>query len=135
MPNKNIIRSIALFMIIFSITTFARAKDEAASTLLPASARADDAAFKKQLVGSWKGPDAQTIVVKQSGVMTSSDNPTPEKWDVRDGVFHTFSEDKDGGKTGENFFKIISLTETKFVIQDMYHGRHTGTWTRSAASK
>src|SRR2546428_8809580 len=100
----------------------------AAVSLLPASALADDAAIKKQLVGSWKGPDGQTIVVKEDGVMTSSDDPTPEKWEVRKGVFHTFREDKDGGKTGDNFFKIISLTKTEFVIQDKYHGQHTGTW-------
>ena len=104
-------------------------------SLLPAAAPADDAAIKKQLVGSWKGPDGQTIVVKEDGVMTSSDNPVPEKWDVLDGVFHTFSEGQDGGKTGENFFKIISLTKTTFVIQDKYHGQHTGTWARSTASK
>ncbi len=103
--------------------------------LLPASTPMDDAAIKKQLVGSWKGPDDQTIVVKEDGVMTSSDDPTPEKWEVRKGVFHTFREDKDGGKTGENFFKIISLTKTEFVIQDKYHGQHTGTWTRSTTSK
>jgi hypothetical protein len=32
MPTKNIIRFIALFMIIFSITTFARTEDEAAAS-------------------------------------------------------------------------------------------------------
>jgi len=100
-------------------------------SLLSAAVPADDAAIQKQLVGSWKGPDGQTIVVKADRVMTSSDDPTPEKWDVSKGVFHTFREDKDGGKTGENFFKIISLTKTELVIQDKYHGQHTGTWTRS----
>lgn len=107
----------------------------ATGAMLPASAPADDAAIKQQLVGSWKGPDGQTIVVRDDGLMTSSDNPIPEKWDLRKGVFHTFSQGEDGGMTGENFFKIVSLTKTKFVIQDMYHGRHTGTWTRGTVSK
>jgi hypothetical protein len=65
--------------------------------------------------------------------MTSSDNPTSERWDVRDGVFLTWYGDKTYGgptSTGNNSFKIISLSKTKFVLQDMYHGRHTGTWTR-----
>jgi hypothetical protein len=73
--------------------------------------------------------------------VTSSDNPSPgpgalpiaywtERWDVRDGVFHIFYVDRDGQRNKENFFKVISLSKTKFVIQDMYHGRNTGTWTR-----
>jgi hypothetical protein len=104
----------------------------ATGSLCPALAHADDAAIKKQLVGSWKGPDDQTIVLTEKGVMTSSDNPISERWDVRNGVFHTWYEATALTRTttGENFFKIISLSKTKFVIQDMYHGRHTGTWTK-----
>ena len=93
-------------------------------SLLPASMAADDATIKKQLVGSWKGPNNETIVLKENGVMISSDMPGPQTWDVREGVFHTKFH------RNEDFFKIISLTKAKFVIQDMYHGRHTGTWTR-----
>jgi hypothetical protein len=87
---------------------------------------ADDAATTQQLLGSWKGPDKQTIVLSPKGVMKSSDNPVAQKWEVRGGVFHI--------KAGENedHFKIISLSKTKFVMQDMYHGQHTGTWTRAA---
>jgi hypothetical protein len=51
---------------------------------------------------------------------------------VRDGVFHTVDL-KQG--TNKDYFRIISLTKTKIVIQDMYHGRHTGTWTRITAPK
>ena len=99
-----------------------------AASLIATSARADDAAIKKQLVGYWKGPDNQTIVVKDDGVMISYDYPVPRRWEVRDGVFHTrFHDDRDS-------YKIISLTKTKFVIH-MYHGRHIGTWTRIMASK
>jgi hypothetical protein len=97
-----------------------------------------DATIKKQLVGSWKAID-HTVVLKENGVMTSSDNPTSkERWDVRSGMFLTWYGDEAYGGTkssGNNSFKIISLSKTKFVIQDMYHGRHTGTWTRSTASK
>ena len=113
--------------------------------LLPASTPVDDAAIKKQLVGSWKGPDDWTFVLKEDGVMVTTENPPrrpevpldymTERWDVRDGEFHTFYEDKDGQAVKNNFFKILSLTETKFVIQHKYHGQHTGTWTRSTASK
>jgi hypothetical protein len=110
-------------------------------SLLPASVSADDAAIKKQLVGTWKGPDDQTIILKEDGVMTSSDNypGSKQRWDMQDdtghhrqGVLHTFFEAtaETGTTTGHNFFKIISLSKTKLVIQDMYHGRHTGTWTR-----
>ena len=110
-------------------------------SLLPASVAADDAAIKKQLVGSWKGPDGQTIILKEDGVMTDSDNDpgSKERWDMQDdtghhrhGVLHTYFEatTETGTTTGHNFFKIISLSETKLVIQDLYHGHHTGTWTR-----
>ena len=86
------------------------------------------------------------MVLKEDGVMTDSAMPSPGpgappiaywtgRWDVRDGVFHTFFVDKDGQQQKENFFKIISLTKTKLVIQDMYHGRHTGTWTRITAKR
>ena len=90
---------------------------------------ADDAASTQQLLGSWKGPGKETIVLSPKGVMKTSDNPVSQKWEVSKGVLHI--------KAGENedFFKIISLTKTKFVIQDMYHGQHTGTWTRAAATK
>jgi hypothetical protein len=111
---------------------------------LSASVAANDAAIKKQLVGSWKGPDGQTIILKEDGVITDSDNEpgSKERWDMKDnlghhrrGVLHTFFEDGETGETTRNnFFKIISLSETKLVIQDLYHGRGTGTWTRSAAS-
>src|SRR4029450_7503689 len=91
-----------------------------AAALIATSASADDAAIKKQLLGYWKGPDNQTIVLKEDGAMISYDYPVPRKWDVRDGVFHArFHEDRDS-------YKIISLTKTKFIIQDMYHGRHIG---------
>jgi hypothetical protein len=103
-----------------------------ALSLLPASIIADDAAIKNQLVGSWKGPDNQPIVLKANGVMDTNckDCTATQKWEVRNGVFHTWFEDKANGTTGNNEFRIISLSKTKFVIQDMYHGRHTGTWTR-----
>lgn len=52
-------------------------------------------------------------------------------WEVKDGVLHTY--EPDGGN--HDFFKILSLTETKLVIQDMYHGRNTGTWHRLAKPK
>ena len=105
-------------------------------SLLPASVAANDAAVKKQLVGSWRGPDNQPIVLKENGVMDTNceDCTVTQKWEVRNGVFHTWFEDKDNGTTGNNEFRIISLSKTKFVIQDMYHGQHTGTWTRSAPS-
>jgi hypothetical protein len=92
--------------------------------LIPAAAKADDAAIKKPLAGSWTG-NKQTITLKEDGTMKSS-TPGSECWDVRQGVFHI--------KAGENedSFKIISLTETKFVFQDMHHGRHTGEWSRVA---
>jgi hypothetical protein len=103
-----------------------------AAWLVVTSARADDAAIKKQLLGYWKGPDNQTIIVKADGTMTSSGYPVIQKWNVRNGVFHTVDL-KEG--TNKDSFKIISLTKAKFVIQDMYHGRHTGTWTRITAPK
>jgi hypothetical protein len=129
--------------------------------LIPASVRADDPAIKKQLVGSWQMPGApassmgaikipavgpKTMVLKEDGVMTDSSMPSAgsdappiaswtQKWDVHDGVFHTFFVDKDGQQQKENFFKIISLTKTKLIIQDMYHGRGTGTWTRITAKR
>jgi hypothetical protein len=100
-------------------------------SLLPASVAADDAAIKKQLVGSWKGPDNQPIVLQENGIMANcKDCTATQRWEVRNGVFHIWFEDKDNGTTGNNEFRIISLTKTEFVIQDMYHGRHTGTWTR-----
>jgi hypothetical protein len=106
--------------------------------LVSSSAHADDAAIKKQLVGSWKGPGAQTIVLKENGVMIDSTFPTPgpgapaiaywtQRWEIRDGVFHTFLVDTDGKSQKDSFFKIISLTNSEFVIRDMYHSR---TWTR-----
>jgi hypothetical protein len=102
----------------------------------PVSAHADDAAMKKGLLGLWKGPSNQSITVKENGVMTDSDDPEgSERWEIKDAVFHTWRVDKDGQTCCENFFKIISLTKTKFVIQDMYHGRHTGTWTRITAKR
>lgn len=92
-----------------------------------AAAQADDAASKKQLVGSWKGPYGQTIVLKESGVATNSERDAPGKWDVRDGVLLIKYHRQDS-------FKILSLTKTKLEIQDMYHGRHKGTWTRKASA-
>ncbi len=99
--------------------------------LIPGSVQADDAAIRKQLVGTWKGPDGQTIVVKENGVMTDSDDPGgSQRWEIKDAAFHTWRVEKNSQRCCENFFKIISLTKAKLVIQDMYHGRHTGTWTR-----
>jgi hypothetical protein len=106
--------------------------------VVSSSAHADDAAIKKQLVGSWKGPGGQILVVKENGGMTDSTFPTPgpgapaiaywtQRWEIRDGVFHTFFVDKDGKSQKDSFFKIIFFTNCKFVIQDMYHSR---TWTR-----
>jgi hypothetical protein len=96
--------------------------------VVSSSAHADDAAIKKQLVGSWKGPGDQILVVKENGVMTDSTFPTPgpgapsiaywtQRWEIRDGVFHTFFVDKDGKSQKDSFFKIISFTNSKFVIQ------------------
>jgi hypothetical protein len=105
-------------------------------SLLPTStAAADDAAIKKQLVGSWKGPDNQPIVLKANGVFDNhcGECTQTQRWDVHNGVFRTwFGNTGYGGpdSTGNNEFKILSLSKTKFVIQDMYHGRHTGSWTR-----
>jgi hypothetical protein len=87
------------------------------------SAKADDAAMKKLLVGSWNASNT-TVVLKEDGTMLSS-YPTPEKWDVRGGVF---LEIRNPDSTRE--YKVVSLTKEKFVIQDMAHGHNTGTWTR-----
>lgn len=88
------------------------------------------------------------MVLKEDGTMTDSTMPTPgpgappiaywtQKWDMnddigqhRDGVLHISFMDKDGKSVKNNFFKIISLSETKLVIQDLYHGHGTGIWTR-----
>ena len=99
-----------------------------ALSLVASSVHADDAALKKQLIGPWKGPDGQTFLLKKNGIMTDSERDAPGTWNVRDGVLNIRFHREDS-------FKIVSLAETKLVIQDMYHGRHTGTWTRSAASK
>jgi hypothetical protein len=113
-------------------------------SLLPASAVADDAAIKKQLVGSWKTPDG-TIVLKENGVIIDPNNPgSMQRWDMNDdlghhrlGVLHTFFEAtaETDTTTGHNFFKIISLSETKLVIQDLYHGHHTGIWIRPSSER
>jgi hypothetical protein len=88
----------------------------------------NDAAIRKQLVGSWTPDDGELTVLKEDGFETISGVPTRYQWDVRDGMFHVWSE---GNLKWETFYKIISLSKTKFVIQDMYHGRHTGIWIRS----
>lgn len=93
---------------------------------LAAPAHADDAAIARQLVGVWKMSDSEKVVLKANGTMTSSDGTYSTKWDVRDGVFHTRHHEN------EDFYKILSLTKTRFIFQDMYHGRHTGEWTRVA---
>jgi hypothetical protein len=108
-------------------------------SLLPASVVADDVAIKKRLVGSWKTPGG-SIVLKENGVIIDPNNPgSKQRWDMnddlghhRDGVIHTFFEAtaETGTTTGHNFFKIISLSETKLVIQDLYHGHNRGTWIR-----
>jgi hypothetical protein len=101
-------------------------------SLLPASTTAaDDAAIRKQLVGSWTPDDGELMVLNEDGFETISGLRTSHRWDVRDGMFHEFG-DKDGVlPKWESFSKIISLSKTKLIIQDMYHGRHRGTWTRS----
>ena len=91
--------------------------------LATTSARADDAAIKKQLVGRWKTPGG-TVVLRADGTMIQSGFPGPQKWDVWDGVFYDHRDS----------FTILSLTKTTFEIQGQARGRHTGTWTRIAAA-
>jgi hypothetical protein len=129
------------------------------STLLAItlSAQADDATLSRQLLGAWRQctivsafglnceasdgrirhlkPGEQfceTQVLKKDGTMTSSNNCDNNSlvygWSVRDGVFHQTK--KNGETVKDSSFKIISLTDRKFVIQDMYHGRGTASWTR-----
>jgi hypothetical protein len=58
-----------------------------------ASTHADDAQIKQQLVGYWKGPDNQTIVVKADGTIMRSDYPVIQKWgSARWRVSHRRSE-------------------------------------------
>jgi uncharacterized protein (DUF2147 family) len=85
-----------------------------ALTTIAATAVADDAAIKKQLLGHWKTADNNIIVLKEDGT-----------WDVRGGVYLVKINPN---RTDE--FKIISLTKSKLVIQDLYHGHGIGTWTR-----
>lgn len=98
--------------------------------LIPGAARADDSALRRQLIGSWRGPSGQSIVLKQDGSVPNDEGLKPDIWDVRDGVLQY----KSYGSHRTDYFKVLSLTETKLEIQDMYHGRHKGTWTRDAAS-
>jgi len=93
-----------------------------ALTLGVSSARADDAATTKKLVGYWKG-DPYTYNYKADGMVDAlpkgQAGPT-EKWYVRGGVLYV----------GHNSYKILSLTDSKLVIKDEAHGRNTGELTR-----
>ena len=119
------------------VTDFHTPNPEVTPSMYEASAKVppDDATIKAELVGSWKGPDNQPIVLKANGVFDNHcrECTQTQRWDVHNGVFRTwFGNTSYGGpdSTGNNEFKILSLSKTKFVIQDMYHGRHTGIWTR-----
>jgi len=121
------------------------------------SAQPGDAALSRQLIGAWhqcrtvsafgfncEGRNGkirhlkpgeqfcETQVLKKDGTMTSSNNCDNNSlvysWSVRDGVFHQTK--KNGETVKDSSFKIISITDRNFVIQDMYHGRGTASWTR-----
>jgi hypothetical protein len=100
-----------------------------ALTLGISSARADDAATTKKLVGYWKG-DPYTYNYKADGMVDAlpkgkgQAGPT-EEWYVRGGVLYV----------GHNSYKILSLTDSKLIIQDQAHGRHTGELTRVTAAQ
>jgi hypothetical protein len=84
-----------------------------ALTTIATRVMGDDAEIKKQLLGRWKD-EVDYTVIRDDGT-----------WDVRNGVLiHHINPYRD------DEFKIISLTKSKLVIQDMHHGHGTATWTR-----
>jgi hypothetical protein len=87
---------------------------------LVTSALADDAAIKKQLVGTWKY-DGQIIVLNADGSM----NNTIKTWDVRNGKY---IETKKSGATYT--LSILKLTKTSVTLRSEDHSRGIGTWTR-----
>jgi hypothetical protein len=87
----------------------------------------EDAAIKKRLLGYWKG-SRDKYLINDGGMMyvsPISPIPAPDRWDIRDGLWH------DNGEP----FKIISLTESQFVIQDVFHDQSTYTMTRITAEE
>jgi hypothetical protein len=92
--------------------------------LIAMAARADDAAITKQLIGRWKSEGGRILVFRPDG--TSA--PDQRKWKVHDGVLII---EINPNRNDEG--RIISLTKDKLVIQDLFHGHGTGTWTRIAA--
>ena len=89
------------------------------------AARGDDATITKQLIGRWETPGGITVL-RPDG----TSDPYHQKWKVRDGVLII-----EINPNRDDEFKIISLTKDRVVIQDLFHGHHTGTWTRITAGR
>lgn len=88
---------------------------------------ADDAAIQKQLVGTWQTQPVGTwqrttgtITLKENGVITCSPNNcgSPYRWNVQDGMFHTFYGVGKNDSRKNEYNKIIELSKTKFVFQN-----------------
>jgi hypothetical protein len=86
----------------------------------PAKGLGDDAAIKRQLVGTWSY-EGRLIVLNADGSM----NNDFKTWDVQNGKY---IETKKSGATDP--CTILKLTKTSFTIREDYRSRGTGTWTR-----
>jgi hypothetical protein len=85
----------------------------------------DDAAIRKQLIGRWDLGGGLIELRPDGTYIDPSDPYEAKKWNVQEGVLAM------EGRSRTGFFKILSLTNDRLVIQDIHHGRNKGTWTRA----
>jgi hypothetical protein len=85
----------------------------------------DDAAIMKQLLGRWDFGGSLIELRPDGTYIDPSDPYEAKKWNVQEGVLAM------EGRSRTVFFKILSLTNDKLVIQNMHHGHNKATWTRA----
>jgi hypothetical protein len=87
--------------------------------------KGDDAAIRNQLIGRWDFGGG-LIELRPDGTYVDPADPSDaRKWNAQEGVLAM------EGRSRTGFFKILSLTNDRLVIQDIHHGRNKGTWTRA----